>query len=226
MTAAIGLLWAAAAAAQTAAPQAPPSPLSPAALAARSGDGRYFIAATGGVAAVQKVGGGASGELGVHLSNRLDIYGEGQFMQNVATRRRIDLAATVASALQTSQGKPASSTIEAAAFYGGGAVRVFVTAPGHVRPYFTAGGGAARVVLKPTFLLGGADVTANLPQFGVTLGSDLTGELTAPAYTGGFGVQVQQGRWYADVSARITSIQTEGQATNVKRASGGIGVRF
>jgi hypothetical protein len=54
----------------------------------------------------------------------------------------------------------------------------------------------------------------------------LTGEVTKPAFGGGIGVLVDQGRWYVDVGVRVTSIQTDGQPTNVIRAGGGIGIKF
>jgi len=219
--AAIAVLCAAApVAAQTPAQRPPASSAAPAA------GGKYFFAANAGVVAVQNVAGGIGGELGLHLSNRLDVFGETSWMQDVATRRRIDLAALVASSLQTSQGKPTSSDVDAAATYGGAGVRYVLKTSGRIRPYVTGGAGGARVVLKPAFVVGGADVTANLSQYGVTLGRDLTGESSHAAFTGGFGVQLLHGRWYGDVNVRVISIQTEGQATNVKRAGGGLGIRF
>ena len=41
---------------------------------------------------------------------------------------------------------------------------------------------------------GGSNVTSTLPQYGVTLGSDLTGTLTEPAVSAGFGVRTSQTR--------------------------------
>lgn len=222
--AAAAVLAGAPAAGQT--PARPQAPASATAVATAAEPGRLSIGVAADAVAVQKVTGGASGQIGFHLANHLDVFGEGGWLQNVATRRRLDMAALVASALQTSQGKPASSTVEASAFYGGGGLRLLLKAHGRLQPYFTAGAGAARVVLKPAFVLAGADVTANLPQFGVTLGRDLTGERTHPAYTGGFGVQILHGRWYGDLNVRATSIQTDGQSTTVKRAGVGLGVRF
>jgi opacity protein-like surface antigen len=208
-------------AAQTSAPPRPP-----AAQAAPTAGGKYFIAATAAAVAVQDVTSGVAGELGMHLNKQLDVFGELSWMQDVATRRRIDLASLVASSLQASQGKPSSGDVEASAVYGGAGIRYLFKTNGRIRPYVTGGAGGARIALKPAFVVGGADVTANLTQYGVTLGRDLTGETTQAAYTGGFGIQLQQGRWYGDLSLRVISIQTEGQATNVKRAGGGIGVRF
>ena len=67
---------------------------------------------------------------------------------------------------------------------------------------------------------------ASLGQFGVTPGSDLTGQFSKAAFSGGFGVQVPINRWYVDGGIRVTSIRTEGHATNVLRAGATFGVTF
>jgi hypothetical protein len=84
----------------------------------------------------------------------------------------------------------------------------------------------ARVTLKPAITLKGADVTSSLSTYGVTLGSDLTGELTKPAVSGGIGARIAQGNWHVDVGAGAMSILTEGQATNVLRAGATFGFNF
>jgi hypothetical protein len=188
--------------------------------------GWLSIGATAGAGAVQKVGGVFGGEIGIRVTDQFEVLAEGTWMQNVVTRRRLDVAATVASFLQSSQGGTASSTIEAPAFYTGGGFRFVLTKQGRVRPYVTAGAGVARVSLQPKFTLAGSDVTANLTQYGITLGSDLTGDVTKAAFTGGVGVRMLQGRWYIDGDFRVTNIQTEGQATRVIRAGAGFGLRF
>src|SRR4029079_3659347 len=128
-------------------------------------------------------------------------------------------AETIAAYLQTSQGKPATGTLEVPAFMAGGGVRFMLMKPGHITPYFSATAGAARMSKRPTFTLAGTDVTSSLPSYGVTLGSDLTGEETKAAFGGSLGVIVDQGRWYIDGGLRFTSIQTVGKATNVVGAA-------
>jgi len=204
------------ASAQTPAPPPPP---------AASGTGVY-LGVTGGVGAVQKVGGVLGGELGFRITDMIEVFGEGVWLQNVATRRRLDLAASLATYLQTSQGGAATGTLEIPAVYGGGGARFLFGAPGHIRPYVTIGGGMARVTLKPAITLKGADVTSSLSTYGVTLGSDLTGELTKPAVSGGIGARIAQGNWHVDVGAGAMSILTEGQATNVLRAGATFGFNF
>jgi hypothetical protein len=203
------LLWAAPAAAQ-----APPAPM------------RWYIGGMAGGQAVQTLGGQVGGELGVRLNDRIEIFGEAAWLQNVITRRRIQTAQTVAAFLQQTQGSAASATISAPAGYGGAGVRVMLTDGGSLRPYVIGEAGVARVTLRPAFMLGGTNVTTQLPQYGVTLGSDLTGQFTKSAFGAGAGVLVPRGTWYIDGSVRLTSIRTDGQPTNVIRFGVGIGRRF
>jgi hypothetical protein len=203
------------------APAAPLKTVSP----ARTDTG-VSIVGTGGISAVQNVGLTAGGMLTVRLTDRVDAIGEGFWVQDAASRVRIDAVTAIATYLQTSQGKPASATLTVPGFIAGGGVRLMLAPPGHVRPYIVITAGIARLALRPTFTLAGADVTTSLGQYGVTLGADVTGELTKPAFGGGVGVIVDQGRWYVDAGARMTRIQTEGQPTTVLRAVGGLGVKF
>jgi hypothetical protein len=81
--------------------------------------------------------------------------------------------------------------------------------------------------VKPKFTLNGADVTGSIGNFGVTLGSDLTGSYRPSAIGGGVGVLTPFGRrWYFDGSIRLLSVNTVGQRTNLSRITVGMGRRF
>ncbi len=187
--------------------------------------GRLFIGGIGGAGAVQNVGGVVGGELGLRVTDHIDLFGEGVWLQDVATRRRLGLASEVASILQTSQGSAASGTIVAPAVCVDAGARFTLTG-GRVRPYVVLGAGMARMTLKPTFTLGGSNVTANLTTYGVTLGSDLSGESTEPAFTGGLGVLMGQGRWYLDGGLRATRIQAVDEGITAVRGTITFGLRF
>jgi len=187
--------------------------------------GRLFIGGIGGAGAVQNVGGVLGGELGLRVSDHIDFFGEGVWLQDVATRRRLGLASEVASILQTSQGSAASGTIVAPAVCVDAGARFTLTG-GRVRPYVVLGAGMARMTLKPTFTLAGSNVTANLTTYGVTLGSDLSGESTEPAFTGGLGVLMGQGRWYLDGGLRATRIQAVDEGITAVRGTITFGLRF
>jgi hypothetical protein len=186
---------------------------------------RLFIGGIGGAGAVQKVGGVYGGELGFHVTDQIDVFGEGVWLQDVATRWRLGLASTVASVLQASQQSVASATIDAPAVCLDAGARFSFT-EGRVRPYVIVGAGMARMTLRPAFTLGGANITNTLPTFGVTLGRDLSGESTRPAFTGGLGVRMAQGRWYLDGGLRATRIQAVDEAITVVRATATFGLRF
>ncbi len=76
------------------------------------------------------------------------------------------------------------------------------------------------------FTLGGSDITTSLATYGVTLGSDLTGAVSKLAFTGGLGVLDDRGRLSFDAGIRLTSVQTEGQKTNILRGQLGVAYRF
>jgi hypothetical protein len=60
----------------------------------------------------------------------------------------------------------------------------------------------------------------------VTIGSDLTGEETKAAFSGGAGVRFAPNRWYVNGEVGVISIQTTDQTTNVLRASVSLGLKF
>lgn len=211
-----------------AAAQTPAAPASrPTATTTSSTNGLgLFVGGTVGVASVQNVGGLVGGELGIRLSDKLDIFGEGVWMQDVVTRRRLDAANPVIAYLESSQGKSATGTVTAPGSYGGASVRLMLPMTGQIRPYVVFGVGGAHIAFKPSFTLAGSDITSALPQYGVTIGSDLTGQVTKPALTGGAGVRFALGRWYVDGAFRVISIRTSDQPTNVLRASASVGLKF
>jgi hypothetical protein len=86
-----------------------------------------------------------------------------------------------------------------------------------VTPYIAVGAGVTHVTLQPAFTLGGSDVTASLGTFGLTLGSDLAGSQNKLHITGGFGALIAHGNLTFDISARLNSVQTDPQKTNVLR---------
>ena len=186
----------------------------------------FFLGGSGGISVVKNVGAHAGGELGYHLTNRLDLLGEGYWLQNVATQSGLNAATQIATYLQGTQGQPASGTLRAPAFYLGGALRFMLTEPARARPYVVFGGGAGWITRQPTFTLGGSDVTSALNQYGVVLGSDLTGRTTNPAFIGGFGLQLVQNQTYINIEVRATSIRTSGTPTTATSIFGGFGYRF
>lgn len=188
----------------------------------------WYIGANTGVAVVEKSGGIVGGEGGFRVWKNLDLVGEIVWMQNVVTRAQLDKANTIASYLSTTQGQPATSNVEVPATYWGlGARWVFEQVHlARMRPYFLATFGSGYTNIKSTFTLGGADVTGSLPQYGVTLGSDLAGKSNRFAVDTGGGVVWAFGSWYTDFGVRLVSLGGQDQRTNVARVVVGGGYRF
>jgi hypothetical protein len=208
LSAAIVLVWAVPAFAQTRPPAIP---------------GPVTLGGFVGAGAVEKVGALIGAGVGIRWTDRIDVVGEGFWSQNATTRRRLNLATSVASLIQTPQGGTATGSIKSPTTYAGGGVRVLLLDERRWRPYLVVTGGIARIALRPEIVLAGSDITATLPQFGVTLGSDLAGVIVKPAFGGGFGVRSFRGRSYLDLGIRYTSIQTDGQVTSIIGAGGAVG---
>jgi hypothetical protein len=189
-------------------------------------NGRAFLDAAGGAASVGKVGGLAGGEIGVRLSSRFDLFGEGFWIANAATKSRLDLVRAIGSSLGGSQGGSSSSDLIVPAAYGGVGVRMVLLRRGAAQVYGAVSGGGAHVAMQPVFTLAGQDVTAALSTYGIVLGRDLTGETTKPAFDATVGVRLPKGRWYIDGRAGAISIRTSGQPINVVHIGGALGLLF
>jgi hypothetical protein len=187
---------------------------------------RLEFSGVAGAAAVKNVGGAFGGELAFPVSDRLELFGEGLWMQDVVSRRRVERTRTVSEYLESSQGKPVSGTVIAPAAYGGGGMRIMLTRQGPVRPYVAFSAGAAHVAYTPEFILAGENVVQALPQYGVTLGRDLTGDVTKFAFGGGGGVRFPRGRWSLDGGVRVLSIRTADQPINVVSVRAALGWKF
>ena len=95
-----------------------------------------------------------------------------------------------------------------------------------VRPYVLGGFGVARVENQVAFQFGGTDASSSLAQY-VTIGSDLSGDVTKPMLTlGGGVVWPAWQRLILDFNYRFGRIFTDTQGTSVSRAGLGVGVRF
>ncbi len=189
----------------------------------------WYVGANTGITVVEHVGGVFGAEAGARVWKNLDIVAELAWMQNVVTRHTLDSATTVANYLQTTQGQTATSDVEVPAFYvGAGARWVFEkTEFGGFKPYVIVTLGSTHTNIKSTFTLGGTDVTNSLPQYGVTLGSDLAGTSNNFTVSPGVGVvRALNSSWYTDIGVRLVSIGTQSQQTNVTRLVLGGGYKF
>ena len=168
---------------------------------------------------------GAEG--GVTIRPNLQVFFEGGMVRNVATDEIGAAAQTIAGFLSQSQSSVGFSVRQPVAFFAGG-VKLLIPTSSSLRPYVLAGGGIANVKQDVTFTIAGSDVTTVLPtQYGVTLGSDLSGSFTKPMIEAGAGVMWPAWqRLVIDVQFRYGRIFAEDAGINVSRAGVGLGVRF
>lgn len=215
MAAVATVLWALPASAQT------PTPSSPAV-------NMVNVGIFGGAAAVENVGAlvGAEGAWRLPGSGSFDLVVEGGWAQDAVTRRRANSTKPLTDYLTARHGGTATATVEAPTFFGLAGFRYVFERSGAIRPYLQATAGMASVEFKPTFTLGGTDITASVGQYGITLGQDLQGREKKAAFGGGAGILYVKEKWYVDAGVRVTSIQTSGQATTLTRGQVGFGLRF
>lgn len=184
------------------------------------------VGVVAGASSVQHVGALAGGEIGFKVNDRVQLFAEAAWMQDLVSRARENAIAGFATYLTSAQGKTATAALTTPTVYAGGGAKLFITSGGSVRPYVVVGAGVATMVSKPKFTLGGSDITTSLATYGVTLGSDLTGSLSKPGITGGVGLQAERAKVVFDLGVRLISIQTDGQKTNALRGHVGLLFKF
>ncbi|HVO30792.1 MAG TPA: outer membrane beta-barrel protein [bacterium] len=165
-------------------------------------------------------------EAGVAIGKYFQIYGEFGRMGDVATADLNTSAQAISGFLARTQTNVGYTAKEPAVFGIGGVKLLIPTGSPKVRPYVMAGFGGASLTKDVHFTVSGTDVTGNLAQYGVVLGTDLTGSATAGMLSIGGGVQ-----WYAfrhlviDVQYRYGQIFTD-PSVPTNRAGVGVGVTF
>jgi opacity protein-like surface antigen len=179
-----------------------------------------------------KASGSVGGEAGYFLSpltsNRIGVFAEAGRMMNIATSEIDTKAQKIAGAINgTFQAK------QPATYFAAGAVVRFSPLH-HFTPYALVGIGRASVSNKVTFAVAGSDVTSQLNQYGVQLGSDLSGSYAKLFVTLGAGAHVTlMDRWIADASFRYGRVgpdTVQGEAIykgiNTVRLQFGVGAKF
>ncbi len=134
-------------------------------------------------------------EVGVTILPGLQVFVEGGRIGDVANAAVIGVAAqTIAAYLTRTQSGVVSYSIKQPATFGVAGLKYLIplgsgrSPIGKAQPYVMAGVGIAKVQNNVAFTIGGTDVTANLQQYGVALGADLSGSVTKAMLTLGGGV--------------------------------------
>ena len=165
-------------------------------------------------------------EAGVKVWRGLHVFVDAGDVRDAAPSVLGVNAQTIASFLTQSLTGVAFQVHQPVAF-GVAGLKYVIPVAGRVEPYVLGGVGIARVTKDVTFSVAGTDVTTTLAQYGVVLGSDLSGRETKAMFSVGGGVMWPAWRrLVADVQYRFGRVSTSGQSLNVNRAGIGIGVRF
>jgi opacity protein-like surface antigen len=170
------------------------------------------------------------GEVGYNVWRDLAIFAEFGQTRDVSPSEVGASAQQIAGYLSQTQPTAAYTVKMPAAFVAFGVKYFFPVANLGVLPYVAGAGGFARVTKDVAFQIGGSDVTTQLSQYGVVLGTDLSGDYTSPVTTFGGGViwPIWQ-NMIVDFQFRFSHIGAEDPSTpsiNVGRAGVGVGVRF
>jgi opacity protein-like surface antigen len=165
------------------------------------------------------------GEVGVALTSVIQVYGEFAYVKDTAPSSLAANAQQIVNYLaqtETNVGYHA----EQPATMGGGGLRFRFGGTVKAEPYLLIGLGVAKVEKKVSFTINGTDVTSNLPQYGVVLGTDLSGTETKAMLSLGGGVAwAVWGNLLVDFQYRYGRVFTD-EGLNINRAGVGIGVRF
>jgi opacity protein-like surface antigen len=166
-------------------------------------------------------------EGGVTVAERLSVFVEGGQMRDTSPSSVGASAQLVAGFLSQTQNGVAFSVRQPVTFGVGGIRYTPATSSPTLAPYVLGGVGIARVRKDVAFSVGGTDVTGNVQQLGVVLGSDLSGSEIKPMLSVGAGVAWAAWRQLVvDFQYRYGRVLTSDQGLNTNRAGIGVGVRF
>jgi opacity protein-like surface antigen len=175
-------------------------------------------------------------EGGVRIWQDLRIIVEAGRTRDVATSDLAPKAGQIAAYLSGTQSGSVSHSVREPATFGAVGIRYeFQSGSSPASPYVVGAFGLARVRKDVHFVVAGSDVTDSLAQYGVALGTDLSGSYTKPMFVVGGGVAwTAWQRLVIDFQYRYGRIAAEDQlpsqtpipAISVNRAGAGIGFRF
>jgi len=165
-------------------------------------------------------------EGGFSIASRLQIFGEVAHANDTATASLATSAQVIAGALSQTQSNVGYNAEQPTTF-GLGGIRFLFPASAKIEPYVRVGAGVASVQKNVTYTVNGTDVTSNLAQYAIVLGTDLSGTETKMMLDFGGGVSwaVWQ-KLVVDLQYRYGHVFTGDEGINISRAGIGIGIRF
>jgi hypothetical protein len=167
------------------------------------------------------------GEGGFALKPNLHIFVEAGQVLDAGDAAVRDAAQTVAEGLARTQSGVTYDAKQPTTYVSGG-IRYQVAVSGsHVQPFVLAGGGMAHVKQDVAFMINGSDVTSSLAQYGVVLGSDLSGSFSKGEIVFGGGLVIPfHNRLMLEIGYRGMKIFSDDGGITINRAGFGFGTRF
>jgi opacity protein-like surface antigen len=188
--------------------------------AAESGTGYVEGVAQSALSNVKSQSYGA--EAGYTIATGVQVFVEAGRIRDVATPDLGVNAQTIANSVNLM-----SYIVKEPASFGVAGVKYLIPVSSKAQPYVLGGIGVARYTKDVRFLVSGTDVTGSIAQYGVVLGSDLSGAFTRAMMTLGGGVAWPfRQTLIVDFQYRFGRIFADNQGINVSRAGIGVGVRF
>ncbi len=165
-------------------------------------------------------------EAGVRIVPDLQIFAEGGRTRDIATADIGTAAQKIAGSLAQLQSGVSYSVKQPVSYIDAGLRWLAPVSNPNIQPYVLAGVGVAQVKQDVHFTVNGTDVTSNLQQYSIVLGTDLSGSFNKPLMVLGGGVEVPLWhRLVADLQFRYGRIFAD-PGINMSRAGLGLGVRF
>lgn len=165
-------------------------------------------------------------EAGYALSPALEVFVEGGRTVDAAPASMGQAAQLVTVQIQKTAPN-ASYTVKQPVDFVDAGVRYQIDIQSKLAPYVLAGLGIGMVKPDAQFSVNGASVNANIAQYGVALGSDLTGSTSKLMGVAGAGARYPLTRSvYADFEFRYNRVFISGRNIPFSRAGIGLGFRF
>jgi len=167
---------------------------------------------------------GAEG--GLPITSKFDIFGELGHVLDAAPASAGQAAQLIANQIALTQTGVGYGMHESITFFDAG-VRYRFNLGGKVTPYVLGGAGLGQVKPDAQFTINGTNVNDRLDQFGVVLGSDLTGTTTKFMMAVGAGAIYPLGSsLYVDAEYRYNRVFISGGDVPFTRLGVGVGFRF
>ena len=165
-------------------------------------------------------------EVGFSIAARLQVFGEVAHVNDTAPASLSTNAQLMANALARTQSNVGFHAEQPTTF-GAGGIRFLFPTSSKVEPYVLVGAGVASVQKNVTYTISGNDVTDNLAQYGIVLGTDLSGSETKMILDlGGGAVWTVWQKLIVDFQYRYGRVFTSDEGLSINRAGIGVGVRF